>query len=197
MDYFLIGERHGTNECPHAFLELVKQFKPASIALEIPKQYQADIDAGKHAHIPFFNQQEHDGRGSAAMQQLITALLDRELHIHCVDTDTAETAAERDAEMARNILALPIPVMYLCGNVHALLKPITLFGEHLIPCGSHLPRERTKNCTIETLNGGTFYNFQVQHIPPSEYTGMPNELLPLNDEHFDYAYFVEWFTPSQ
>jgi hypothetical protein len=38
MKYILVGETHGTKECPEAFLKIIKKHEIKKVALEFPKK---------------------------------------------------------------------------------------------------------------------------------------------------------------
>ena len=42
--YYLIGEIHGTKECPKAFFDIIKKEKIKQVALEFDKIYQNEIE---------------------------------------------------------------------------------------------------------------------------------------------------------
>ena len=130
--YFLIGETHGTKECPQEFFKFVIKNKIGKVALEFLKDNQKDIDkfysrAIGVNEISFFKNKEntHDGRASDAVKNLISGLRKEKIRIFLVDEE-AKSAYERDKLMAKNLSNIEGKVAFLCGEVHASKKPMQL-----------------------------------------------------------------------
>ena len=69
MKYILVGEMHGTTECPKAFFEILKKYNTNQVALEFPKKNQKEMNeflSGSRNinNLAIFKNKEkiHDGR---------------------------------------------------------------------------------------------------------------------------------------
>jgi len=92
--YFLIGEIHGTKECPEEFFKIVKKYGIKKVALELPKIYQNEIDEFYKGGIKIWDLssfkhkgKNHDGRASGAMKKLILNLKRDKIKIYFVDEE--------------------------------------------------------------------------------------------------------------
>lgn len=227
MNYLLVGEMHGTNECPQAFFDLLQHYNISTVALELPVSKQAEIDrylSDETAleNLSFFKDKasSHDGRASEAMKSLVSRLKSEEYGIHLVDGEPADPL-KRDQEMADNLKKIPGPVAFLCGNIHASKVPVrlpraylwgnklaNLFGKGVsVPisgmiqtCGSLLPNDETMSIKLISIQGGTFYNFQVKTMKPDHrfdgYSVSPI-LVPSYEHGFDKYYLMQRFTSSR
>lgn len=104
---------------------------------------------------------------------------------------------EYEKAMAANLLKLPIPLAYYCGNVHAAKSFI--YG--IRPCGSRLPRDKTLSFRITALNGGTFYNLRIKRVPADKTlkktVNRTPALIESDDPNYDFKYVIDGFTPSR
>ena len=222
--YYLIGELHGTNEAPEACWDILQKNKIPNLALEFPVNCQKEINnllEGKkkiNEIFLFWFKHPHDGRSSPAMKRLLIKAKEHAIKVHVIDTILGN-AAEREKEMAKNLIKIKGKVAFLCGNVHAskqeiyfpilsrlAFKIISIFspeyatlGKSIKPCGAHLPKKETVSYKVEALKGGNFYNFKVKKA--KKYKAKKIESLPAiikaNDESYDFIYLVKKFTPSQ
>lgn len=117
----LLSDLHGTNESPEAALGLISLLsnlkKPISLALEIPKTAQKDIDTFidggnlellKNSH--FFKNQYQFGTASIAIGRLLQQVrMIPNLRVFCFDSDSPK----RDLTMACNIIKEFQPEGYL------------------------------------------------------------------------------------
>ena len=211
---------HGTKECPKEFFKFVKKNKIKKVALELPKDYQCEIDefySGKRKidDLSFFKCKEknHDGRVSNAMKDLILKLKKAKIKIFLVDDETQEYGNERDKLMARNLSQLKGEVAFLCGNVHAMKKPLQLDKSdrcyHQYPngkvetCGSFMNPKEIVSIKVHAINGGKLYNYSVQtYLKDKERSKkFPKNKLPemikSDDESFDYLYLIDKFSYSK
>jgi len=149
--WVLVGETHGSNETPDAFLDLVcsalVRGKRVTVALELPTGEQGaldgiltgnDLQAAKES---LFSQdiwkQVLDGRGSEAMSRLLLGLRDLrrsypDLSVVAFDapyTRAANGAGPRDKALGTTLLALGTArpkdtILVLTGNYHAMQAPM-------------------------------------------------------------------------
>ena len=189
--YFFVGEKHGTNECPKKFLEIVEQHKITQIALEWPIEKQSEIDqylSGKRMpeQLTIF-EENTDGRTSPAMRELLEAAKNRHLKVHLFDPGTPK---ERDKLMAENLKKIKGRVAILCGDIHAAKREVVLpfvvravgkllgktHWEHSIrPCASLLPADEV-------------YSYRI--VPRCRNPQRPHE-------HYDEIVAVGKFTKSK
>jgi len=212
--YYLVGELHGTNECPRAFLDIVSHHHITQIALEFDKSKQHEVDAfleGKRSlkDLSIFKVTEpHDGRASPAVQTLLHKAKERSFRVYLVDDSSRPQ--HREAEMAKNIMSIKGTVAYLCGNVHAAKGPIQLeksseffdqYKDGLIrTCGSLLPEQDTVAYNIVALHGGEFYNLKVKKEKEHpEFARLPKipATVKSKDPNYDFLYVVNRFTVSK
>lgn len=104
---------------------------------------------------------------------------------------------EYEKAMAANLLKLPTPLAYYCGNVHAAKSLI--YG--IKPCGSLLPRSKTLSFRITASNGSTFYNLRIKKIPADKILKKTVKRTPAliesDDPNYDFKYVIGRFTPSR
>lgn len=148
----ILGEPHGTREIPAAVGEIVCQLArrrvPLVVGIEHPETDQKRIDqfvassGTEHDRdallaSPFWRREDQDGRSSVAILALIDRI--RSLRASSVDVRIlafdvarerfADPAVDRDAEMAKTILATHASasastVIVLSGNFHAMTSPL-------------------------------------------------------------------------
>lgn len=131
----VVGEMHGTAEVPLFVLQLTKKLtknqNKLTVALEIPSNYQKDInefmkngDFERLKRIDYFKYP--DGRTSVAMGQLIKGLRElKSVGVICFDIDTnSSSAVNRDSLMGMNLSKSykDGKIVILTGNLHANLK---------------------------------------------------------------------------
>ncbi len=195
MKYILVGETHGTLECPRVFLEIIKKHKIKQVALEFAKDKQEEIDQyllGSRTidNLSIFKEKEkiHDGRASNSIKELVSSLKKNNIKIYFVDSDQSDPL-KRDYEMARNLMNLKNKTAFLCGSVHAsktaikfpksfvfINKIMNLFGKGVMiykngimeTCGTFLPEKETISYKIVAVGGGRYYNFRVHRIKSSK-----------------------------
>lgn len=169
----IVGEIHGTCEVPNLTLQLAKKMSgndsKLTIALEINKNYQKDIDEylktgdfDKLISIEYFRFK--DGRTSIAMGQLIKKLKRlRNIKIVCFDVNSnSAIEINRDSLMAINLIEHLIygKLLVLTGNIHANLKE-GFWKKDFKSATYYLSQVVNKNQLV-TLNtyfgGGTVWN---------------------------------------
>jgi hypothetical protein len=131
----VVGEMHGTTEVPAFVLKLIRQLSQKdttiSVGLEIPTNYQTDIDNflstgdfDKLLTLEYFKYP--DGRSSVSMRELITGLRKiNKLNVVCFDLDTGHgSGVNRDSLMGVNLSKnyKREQMIILTGNLHANLK---------------------------------------------------------------------------
>ena len=129
LKYFLVGEMHGTQECPEVFFRIIQKKRINQVALEFPSGYQKEIDEYflskrtlEDLSIFRLKKKTHDGRASSAIKKLLERLKRNNIKIYFVD----EESFERDKLMAKNLSKINGRIAFLCGNVHASKKEIIL-----------------------------------------------------------------------
>lgn len=214
IKYYLIGEIHGTNECPAACLDILQRHGLTQLALEFEKGYQQEFDEfleGKRAiddlSVLRNKYASKDGRCSPAMRQLLLTARDVGIHLYCVDD--CSDLDRRDKYMAQNLQLIAPPVGYLCGQTHAAKKEILLdemsmfyevYNGVLKPCGAYLPPEETLSYKTVPVEGGTFYNLGPCKVEGNKklsqkHPDLPT-IIPSPEEGYDFWYLVRQFTPS-
>lgn len=131
----VIGEMHGTTEVPLFVLQLIQQLtstqRSVTIGLEIPINYQKDIDRFmKNGDFDKLLTLDHfkypDGRTSVAMGQLIKGLRQlKRVRVVCFDIDSSfGPEVNRDSLMGVNLSNSYKngSMVILTGNLHATLK---------------------------------------------------------------------------
>jgi hypothetical protein len=212
--YYLVGEMHGTRECPKEFLNFIKKKHIKKVALEFPKEYQKEIDEfslGKKEieNLSIFRNREkiHDGRASEAIKDLIKKLKKEKIKIFLVDEE-AKNGNERDKKMAKNLSKIEGEVAFLCGNIHAMKKPMTLdksdpmykyYQNGIVKtCRYFMNKKEIISIRIHAINGGKFYNFATQDYPKEkEFKNKKPSTIKSKDEAFDYIYLIDKFSPSK
>lgn len=190
--YILVGEVHGTNECPEACLKIIENYKIKHLALELDKSMSSN-----------------DGRASKAVKQLVAAAKRKGIRIHFVDGKC--DILKRDKTMAENLMKIKKEVVFLCGNIHASKKPfkmplpfrifckikkITIPKNNILDtCGSYLPKDKTISYRIVAKNGGKFNNCGIKTEGPSK--KLPLGIMKSPEEEYDFYYVVDKFTPSE
>jgi hypothetical protein len=131
----VVGEMHGTTQVPMFVLGLIQQLsqenQPISVGLEIPSNFQSDIDAfldtgdfGKLLSIEHFKYA--DGRTSVAMGELIKGLRKiGQLKVVCFDVPLGfDMKTSRDSLMGVTLSEhyKGERMVILTGNLHANLK---------------------------------------------------------------------------
>lgn len=142
----ILGEMHGTAEAPAAFSSLVcevaarKPRETVLVGLEIPSDAQGVVNAyldsdGSAAAAntllahKFWLREYQDGRSSEAIRKLLDDLrryraLELKIEVRALDASGFQSAAERDALMAGNVLkgiteTNPKQTFVLVGDVHS------------------------------------------------------------------------------
>jgi hypothetical protein len=194
VHWVFIGEIHGSNEAPAAFLNLVcdalAQGKSVTVALERPTSEQAAIDGVLSsrklptAQKALLNQPDWkdgmDGRASEAMLRLLIAL--RELRksypglgVAAFDAPTIEAGSgARDEAMGKALLAIGAAkpknlILILTGNIHAMEKP--QFGYDL--AAMYLPPQEILSLEV-TDRGGEAWSTSGGACGPSK-GGVPDK----------------------
>jgi hypothetical protein len=159
----LVGELHGTVECPAVFGDLVfaaARRGPVAVGLELPSDEQAELDhflagaddAERRARWlarPLFTTRPQDGRTSRAMQALFDRLakyradgMPIEVFAFDVPAQGEQPDEERDLTMARMIAARAQDrtrrVLALMGNVHNQLDHGTPWAPDFRTAAMHL-----------------------------------------------------------
>lgn len=168
--WVLVGELHGSNETPAAFLSLVcdalARGRHVTVALERPTSEQTALDGILTAEdLPGAARilirapdwvSGMDGRASEAMVRLLVALHDLrreypDLRIAAFDAPfSGNSPGARDEAMGRALLAVgnAAPknlILILTGNVHAMQAPLFGydFAAMFLPAGQRLSLEVT------------------------------------------------------
>lgn len=217
--YFLIGEIHGTKECPEEFFKFVQKYKIKKVALEFPSEFQKQIDEYSRGEIklekiPLFKSKNlsHDGRASESVKRLIKKLKRDKIKIFFIDGE-AKNGNQRDKLMARNLSKIKGNVAFLCGNVHARKKSWQLekfdkmykqYPKGVIKtCGSFMDKKKIVAINIHAINGGKFYNYRVQNyfkdndlLKLYNLKDLPKIIKP-KDNSFDFVYLINKFSVSK
>ncbi len=220
-NYLLVGEMHGTKECPLIFLKIINTYKIKRVALELPQHYQHEIDQYVKGKITlddlslFKNKEQmHDGRVSHSIKKLIEKLKKQKIKIFFAEPSFAKNGNERDYLMAKNLMNIKGKVAFLCGNIHASKKEIRLdkksnfynyynyYSKGIIKtCGYFLAKKDTISIRIHAINGGTFYNNGIKNYRKDEMTLKSKHKLPSiiksSDKAFDYLYLINKFSYSK
>lgn len=158
----LFGEVHGTREIPGFVGDALCQAGaggPMHLAIEVPRTEQPRINAylassgrpeDRAALLtgPFWNREFQDGRSSAAMAELIERArglraAGRPLYVLAFDVAPDAKGSERDAEMAKQVLAAHSAApterfLVLAGNVHTKIVRGAPWDAAYEPMGLHL-----------------------------------------------------------
>jgi hypothetical protein len=175
IHWVFVGEDHGSNETPAAFLDLVcdalAHGKSVTVALERPTSEQAALDGVVVARNLAEAQQTlleqpdwkkgMDGRASKAMLRLLFSLRELrmvhpDLTVAAFDTPfkSGDDPGARDEAMGRAVLALGKAhpdrlVLILCGNIHAMQAP--MFGHNV--AAMYIPMEKRLSLEVTDLGG--------------------------------------------
>jgi hypothetical protein len=177
--WVFVGELHGSNEAPEAFLDLVcdalARGRRVVVALERPTNEQQlldaildgkDVDAAKHALLAQPGWRDGmDGRASEAMLRLVLALrelrnLYPSLGVAAFDAPAAGGApGARDEAMGHALLALGTSdsrnlVLILTGNVHGMQA--SLFGYEF--AAMYLPPDQRLSLEVTDEGGSSWSN---------------------------------------
>jgi hypothetical protein len=173
LRWLFVGELHGSNETPTAFLDLacdaLGRGRHVTVALERPTSEQAslnailfgnDLTAAKQALLSQPDWKNGmDGRASEAMLRLLLALRDLRhgyphLSVAAFDAPyTGSSPGARDEAMGRALLALGKKepkdlILILTGNVHGMQSP--QFGYDF--AAMYLPPQ--ERLSLEVTDGG-------------------------------------------
>lgn len=213
--YFLVGEIHGTQECPKIFWDIVKRNNIKKIALEFPieeqcevnnfMQYECSVDA-----LSIFKRSE-DKRASKAIRSLLLKARRAKYHVYFVDPNTLNN---RDQEMANNLVRLSGKIAFLCGNIHASkvkvevdlfvrfffslivwLKTLKWYiqKKEFLTCGSFLPKSEVISFEIQTEKALS----QKEKKLLTDLRKAKNKhplLIPSKNKGFDFKCVVSNFT---
>jgi hypothetical protein len=175
--WVLVGELHGSNEAPAAFLDLVcdalANGKHIVVALERPSSEQdalqgvltdPDLVGAKRLLLDQSGWKEGmDGRASAAMLHLLISLRElrkdhHDLSVFAFDAPFTETSAgARDEALGHSLLSLGLGtqkdvILVLTGNFHAMLSP--LFDYDF--AAMYLPRSEVLSLEMTDRGGETW-----------------------------------------
>ncbi len=213
IKYYLIGEVHGTKECPQACLDILERENIKQLALEFGFHLQPELDeflAGKRSvdDLSIFDN-PRDTRASEAMRDLIQEAKDMGMKLFFVDDYTG--SKDQEKIMADKLMGIEGRVAYYCGSAHAAKKTLKydpdskfypLFENGVFnSCGSLLPPEQTVSYAIHAVNGGKIWAHEIVKIPPAFKlkTFKPKKLpviIDANGKKYDFFYLVDKFTPS-
>ncbi len=181
----IVGELHGTNEAPDAFVNLVclasATGRPVTVAVEYSADSQPVIDTylasrgdgpaqAALLRLQPFTSEMQDGRGSVAFLHMWDRLrrMKQAGQINgVIASDVSRSSApgqDRDAAMAQTWASIPTAddgiILILVGNVHAMRKPMSFLGRTIVTAGSLMPASRTITINV-TGSGGTAWNCQA------------------------------------
>ncbi|PIN80357.1 hypothetical protein COV11_04185 [Candidatus Woesearchaeota archaeon CG10_big_fil_rev_8_21_14_0_10_30_7] len=215
IKYYLIGEVHGTNECPKACLDLLVKKNIKQLALEFGKNLQPELDAFLNDELAvedltIFKNPE-DTRASKAMRDLIQQAKEKKIKLYFIDT--WYSTPDQDKIMAENLMEIEGKVAYFCGAAHASKRPICFDSDSILfnmfkngtlkTCGSFLPEEKTTSYRVDALEGGEIYNQQIEEYITGNkrLIGMLGSrkfpiIIHSRGKRYDYTYLVKQFTPS-
>ncbi len=211
IKYYLIGESHGTKECPDACIDLLVKEDICQLALEFGYNLQPELDEylndERNVEDLTIFKNPFDTRASEAMKNLIVAAKDSDLMIYFVDDYTG--SPDQDKIMADNLKKIEGKVAFFCGAAHASKKPLKFDPDSIMyprfkngvmqTCGSLLPPEETISYKIQPVNGGFVWDQTPKAVPANtrlaKYKKLPL-LLKTNNARYDYYYLVDKFTPS-
>jgi hypothetical protein len=178
LRWLIVGELHGSNETPAAFLDLVcdalEHGKRVTVALERSSSEQellnhilTDSDSA-HAVKELLRQRDWrevpDGRSSEAMLHMILALRDLhrshpQLSIFAFDTSPSSPKGGRDKAMGKALLSLRQNrpqdfILVLTGSAHASEQPLMELGYN--PAAAYLPADERVSLDVMS-NGGEYW----------------------------------------
>lgn len=164
--WLIVGERHGTNEAPAAFVDLVcaaAHERPVAVAVEHPVTEQAAIDAfissdgetaAKAAFLKsgIWTNSFKDGRSSHAIFGMFDRLRQlraagRVKRVIAFQPVTGASSPARYEQAMADELARRSPTgvltIALVGSVHAMREPVSFSGPAYMPMAGLLPKNRT------------------------------------------------------
>jgi hypothetical protein len=178
LRWLIVGELHGSNETPAAFLDLVcdalEHGKRVTVALERSSSEQELLDRvltdpdSAHAVKELLRQRDWrevpDGRSSEAMLHMILALRDLhrshpQLSIFAFDTSPSSPKGGRDKAMGKALLSLRERkpndfILVLVGNAHASEQPVEGLGYD--PTAAYLPADGRISLEVKSNGGETW-----------------------------------------
>ncbi|HWZ43302.1 MAG TPA: hypothetical protein VNW97_07480 [Candidatus Saccharimonadales bacterium] len=185
--WVFIGEVHGSNETPAAFLDLVcdalANGKHVSVALERPTSEQAALDGiltAKNladAEALLLRQpgwkEELDGRSSEAMLRLLRSLRELrathpDLQVFAFDAPyTGTVKGARDQALGKTLLAIGEArphdlVLILAGNVHGMEAP--MFGYDL--AAMYIPAAERMSLQVTDKGGESWVKGRGRNLRP-------------------------------
>ena len=129
-EVLVVGEVHGSNEIPAAFLALVdqtaKRANRVSVGLELPDTAGAAGCEGGGPLGSFWTRKEQDGRSSRAMREMVCQLKNRASsgRVRLVYLDTVpRNPDEMVRRLSREVVSTSNPMLVLIGNFHARNAP--------------------------------------------------------------------------
>ncbi|MBI4919252.1 hypothetical protein HY837_04930 [archaeon] len=210
--YYLIGESHGTKECPEICLDLIHHEDIWQLALEFGYNLQYELDEylndERNVEDLTIFKNPFDTRASEAMKDLIVTAKDCEMMIYFVDD--YKNSTDGDKIIAENLKKIDGKVAFFCGAAHASKKPLRFDPDSIRyhrfkngvmeTCGSLLPLEETVSYDIRSVNGGHVWDQRIKEVTGNpklseKYKKLPL-LLKVNTPKYDYFYLVDKFTPS-
>jgi hypothetical protein len=182
----LVGEVHGTTQMPEVVGRIACHAASAPgadviLGLELPSDNRPAVDAylasdgGEPAvaallAAPHFVSETKDGRSSRAMLQLLVSVrawraAGAPIEVVCFDVapNETKTAAERDAGMARTLVAaqrarVGSTLVTLSGNVHNRTMPGVPWDPAFVPMGVHVREAFPELVSLDFGSaGGTFW----------------------------------------
>lgn len=182
----LVGEMHGTVQVPEAVGRIAchAALRPEGLVilgLEIATNDQPAVDAylasdGTEPAVAALLRASHftsdmkDGRSSKAMQQLLESVrrwraAGAPIEVVCFDAipNSYTTSAERDATMAKNLVAAHgahpgATLVVLSGNIHNRTVPGVPWDAKYVPMGVHLREAFPSLVSLDFRSaGGTFW----------------------------------------
>jgi len=195
--WVIVGEMHGTNETPDAFVNLVclasRARGPLTVAIEYPADMQPVLDAwlesdGREAARaallagPFWRNPMQDGRTSVAFLRM----LDRLRLMHRAGTVLSvrgfdvpwdgSDKRDRNAAMADRLTKIadttPGLTMVLVGNYHAIVREMPSPRGPVRPAASLLPAD--KRVAVDVAGaGGSMWNCQMEGCHLYDYGPQP------------------------
>lgn len=196
--WIMVGEIHGTREMPTTFGDLVcaaaETKRPVAVALELPQEDQARIDAflasdgSSNAHQALqasglWTDKFQDGRGSEAMATLLDRLRQMKRDGRIVGVTVFQpTGGSRDqtaynAAMADRLKAIAMPqnglILTLVGNIHAMKTTLRRPTMSIVPAAADLPADRTISLNM-IGNGGTAWDCERDGCGP-HHAGLDRE----------------------
>lgn len=173
---FLLGEKHGVQENTDIIYTLFKKFGFQNLALEWHPNLQETVKTFLDTGTLDFKaiKDSPDGRITAGHFSLLKKLKDEGLleNIICFDASVEKSWDDRDAQMAKNILAnlSAHPTLVVAGNLHTKTVPIDANISYKTPDMNHPMGEHIKQQIPDVPTGlidplsGKFYNYGVKKI---------------------------------